>query len=445
MNWNRRDFLKAGGLTTLALTLNAFSPALFRRRLLAGPAVGQKKLIFVFQRGGNDGVNTVIPRGDPQYNITNRPTLFIDDQDALDLNGFAQLHPSMQPLMELYASQNLAVIHRVGYSGQSQSHFDSQQYWENGTTNQPYYEEGMFYRQVERTMDPVNNHFVAASLSSNQMVALKGPLPVPTISNPATFTFAGTPAKVQKFLGQLPTAPVGPDGKGMLGFYGGPRDFSSKPYRDLVYGTGLVLADAVQIVQDAVGQGPHVPANGAVYPNNGFGTRLQQVAMLMKRTPVRILGVNIGGWDTHTNQGGLNGYHGNLLGDLALGIQALARDLQDQWNDVVLVTMSEFGRTSKENGSFGTDHAYANCMFIAGGNVNGGVYNCNPATWAAGDLFSQDGRYVRYKTDYRAIFGEIFTRHFGDNMTTLNYVIPGYSAAQTARPAEFAFLNFLPA
>jgi uncharacterized protein (DUF1501 family) len=360
----------------------------------------------------------------------------------------------MAPMMEIYNSTalngqvgpgNLAVIHRVGYNNQSQSHFDSQQFWENGTTNQPYYEEGMFYRQVAANMDPLNNHFVAAGLSSNQMVAFKGPLPIPTISNPQTFSFTGSAAKVQKFLGQLPTAPVGPDGKGLLGFYGGPRDFPGKANRELVYGTGLVLADAIQIVQDAVAQGPYTPTGGAVYPNTGLGTRLQQVAMFLKRTPVRLLGVNVGGWDTHTNQGGAVGYHGNLLQEVAQGFQALYRDLQDQWEDLIVVTMTEFGRTSIENGSLGTDHAYACVVFCAGGGVKGGVYNCNAATWAPGDLFSQSSRYVKQRTDYRAVFGEIFTRHFGDDSATLNYVIPGYSQAAAARPTDFQFLNFLQA
>lgn len=453
MIWNRRDFLKAGGLTGFALGMNAFSPAILQRRIAAAPDLSKKKLIFLFQRGGSDGVNTLIPRGDPEYSAENRPTLFIDEADALDLgNGFAQLHPSMQPMMEIYNSAaltgvagpgNLAVLHRVGYAGQSQSHFDSQQYWENGIPGQPTFEEGMLYRQVVKTLDPETNHFVAASLSSSQMVALKGPVPLPTLQNPANFKFAGSTAKVRKFLGSLPTSPLGTDGTGLLGFYGGPRDFLSKPYRDVVYNTGVVLADAINTVQTAVAQGPYTPANGAVYPNGEFGTKLMNVAMLLKRTPVQVLGANIGGWDTHTNQGGVGGYQGGLLGQVAQGFQALYRDLQAQWQDLVIVTMTEFGRTSIENGSFGTDHAYACVVFIAGGGVKGGVYNCSPTTWAAGDLFSQSTRYVRRRTDYRAVFGEIFTKHFGDTPALLEEVIPGYSAAAAANPGDFQQLGFM--
>jgi len=453
MNWNRREILKAGGMTAVALGLNVFSPLAFQRRILAAPELSKKKLVFIFQRGGNDGVNTVIPRGDPQYNTTNRPTLYIDEADALDLgNGFAQLHPYLQPMMDIYNSSsltgvagpgNLAVLQRVGYASQSQSHFDSQQYWENGVPGQPYLEEGMLYRQVAKTLNPTQNHFVAASLSSSQLVALKGPLPLPTLSNPAAFKFAGSTAKVSKFLGTLPSAPQGVDGKGLLGFYGGARDFPAKPYRSTVYDTGVVLADAINIVQEAVAQGGYTPENGAVYPNGGFGDKLRNVAMLLKRTPVQILGVNVGGYDTHTNQGAVGGYHSSLLQELAQGFNALYKDLQSQWEDLVIVTMTEFGRTSVENGSFGTDHAYACVVFVAGGPVKGGVYNCDSTTWAAGDLFSQSGRYVRRRTDYRAVFGEIFTKHFGDSPALLNEVIPGYSTAAAANPGDFQYLGFL--
>lgn len=460
MKWNRREFLKASGLTALALGLNAYSPALLKRRILAGSLEGNEKLVFIFQRGGNDGVNTVIPRGDQHYNATNRPTLYIPEAQAIDLgNGFAQLHPMMDPIMELYnhtdlngiaGPGNLAILHRIGYSGQTQSHFDGQLWWETGMPRPSNYtDEGMLYRQVTKAIDPTAANSVAAiSISGSQLVALKGPRPLPTMRNPENFTFSGTASRVQKLLGQLPTAPVGADGKGLLGLYGGPRDFSGKPYRDLVYGTGLTLADAMNIVQDAAAMGPYIPENGAVYQGS-LGEKLQHVAMLLKRTPVRVLGVNVGGWDTHTNQGQIYGNHGNLLQRLAQGFQALHRDLQDQWENLIIVTLTEFGRTSKENGSRGTDHAYGCVMFVGGGRVKGGVYNCDASTWETGPapqdsaLFSQRDRYVRRLTDYRAVFAEIFMKHFGDDMTMINQVIPGYDAASQQNAGDFQFLNFL--
>lgn len=446
MIFNRRDFLKTSSLTSLALGLNLFSPEIFRRRLLAGQTPSGKRLLFIFQRGGNDGVNTVIPRGDSEYNQANRPTIYIPENQAIDLgNGFAQLHPAMSAMMEIFDNGNLAVLHRIGYKGQSQSHFDSQQFWENGLPGQPQMEEGMLYRQVVETLDPLQNRFAAAAISGSQMVALKGRVPLPNLRRAAEFTFPGTPSKVRKLLGELPPSPGGAGGSGLRGLYGGPRiDSPSSRY---VYGAGLSLVDAMGIVQAAVAQGTYRPANGAVYPNDryGLGAKLQEAAMLFKRTPVQVLGVNIGGWDTHTNQGAANGSQAGRLQAVAEGFRALARDFQDEWQDMVVVTMTEFGRTSKENGSRGTDHAYACVVFVAGGSVNGGVYNCDSTTWRDGDMFSQRGRYVAHRTDYRAVFGEIFMRHFGDDAETLRRVVTNWDSAKAADPAGFRLLGFLPA
>lgn len=454
-SYTRRELLRAGGLTALGAGLGFLNPEIFKSKLLANEVGEDTKMIFIFQRGGNDGVNTVIPYGDPEYNIANRPSLYIPPARALDPgNGFAGLHPSIAPIMEIYDHSsltgtdgpgNLAVIHRVGYADPSKSHFNSQRYWETGMPGDPTLDEGMIYRQIALTMNPMENNLVAAGMSGNQMVALRGPLPIPTIQNPETFTFSGDPDEVNKFIGYLPSISQGFDGSGLLGAYGGVRDFPEKLYRDLVYGTGLALTNAMSIVQEAVAQGPYEPVEGAVYPGGSFGNRLSQIAMLLKRTPVRVLGVNIGGWDTHTNQGQINGRHANLLNQVAQGYQALFRDLQEQWDKLIIVTMTEFGRTSKENGSTGTDHAHAGVMFVAGGQVKGGVYNCDDATWSAGDMFSDNGRYVRRKTDFRAVFGEIFMRHFGNNQQTLEQVIPNYTQVAQENPGDFEFLNFLPA
>ena len=452
MKWSRRSILKAGGASALALGLPSLMPQLIRRHLAAQEGGGSKKLVFIFQRGGNDGVNTVIPRGDNQYNATNRPTLYIPEAQigtyGTDLgNGFAQLHPNMAPMMEVYNRSdlngvdgpgNLAVIHRIGYEGQSQSHFDSQQYWENGYPSRPELEEGMIYRHVQQI--EAASRFVAAGISDSQLVALKGPTSIPTLGDVSDYNFSGSRQRVEKFLGSLPSNLGEDDGRGLLGVLGGPRDFPNKSYRDLVYGTGLNLADSINIVQQAVSQGPYTPSGNAQYPGGRFGEKLMQVAMLLKRTPVQVLGLNIGGWDTHSNQGAFNGNHGRLLRDVALGFQALSRDLADQWQDVVIVTMTEFGRTSRENGSFGTDHAYATVMFVAGGEVQGGVYNCDASTWRNGDLFSDRDRYVRHATDYRAVFAEIFQWMGNDNLPA---TIPNYNGLRNR--SDFRSLGFLPA
>ncbi len=457
MDLTRRSFLKSSGLLTWgAISTNLFTPVLFNR-LYAGTENNNKRLIFIFQRGGNDGLNTVIPRGDAAYSATTRPTLFIPQNLAIDSgNGFAQFHPSLQPFMEVYNKSsingqpgpgNLAVIHRVGYSGQSRSHFDSEFYWETGMPGNDTLPEGMFYRHLNRKLnlsDPANP-LVAAALSSSQLTALKGAKPIPNFSRAASFNLSGGTTTANRFLGALPGTVGSPNGKGLLGIYGGAHDENNKLYRALVHDTGKSLGATIGTLQ-AASATPYTPENGAVYPNNDLGNKLREAAMLLKRTGVRVLGVNVGGWDTHTGQGQITGSHPNLLASVANNFQALYRDLQSMWNDVLVVTMTEFGRTSEENGSMGTDHAEACVVFAAGGAVNGGVYNCDSTTWdtsGVSPMFQKSGRYLSRRTDFRAIMGEIFSSYFGDGDTGLDEIMPGYSAAATANPGDFARLNFI--
>ncbi len=458
MKINRREFFKsAANITALTLGLNVFAPSIFKRKLLAAPPEsGKKKLLFIFQRGGCDAINTVIPRGDAAYNRNLRPTLHIQEDEALWLdgsdpqypidaglqNGFAQLHPSLEPLMEVYQAGDLAILHRIGYKNQSRSHFDSQQFYENGTMN-PILEEGMLYRQAAETLDLPNNRMAALAISGSQLVALKGATPIPNIPNLKTFKFGGTQAQTLKFLGRLPES--GNSGRGILGAYGGPKDSPTKPYRELVYQTGLILSDVMNYIQaNGINPDNYAPANGATYPSNSsFYYKAKQCAQLLKETPVQICGFNLGGWDTHTNQGRLTGAHPNLLYQVAHVIQSFYRDLRDQWDDVLVVTMTEFSRTSEENASRGTDHGEGIVMFLAGGSVKGGVYNCHASNWQEGDILSAKGRYLSHRTDFRAVFAEIFQKHFGDDLATLNRVIPDYNALAAANPAEYTQLGFL--
>lgn len=448
MTQNRRSFLKsAGGLTALSLGLNAFAPPVFRRRLLAGPAGGPKRLLFIFQRGGMDGINAVIPRGDSEYNTENRPTLYVPEGQventpygSLDLgNNFAQLHPRMYRCIDVFRAGHMAVIHRVGYRGQSRSHFDSQQYYENGTTDRDL-EVGIFNRLIQESSELQANTFPGVALSSNLMVALRGPEPVPNFSSAPDFKLRGTSSEVDKFLGRK--AEPGVSGRGLLGMYTGAHDFAGKPYRDQLYRTGVVLADAMRIVrEEGIDPDTYVPHPDALYPTGSFGDKLRQAAQLFKQTPVQILGINVGGWDTHTNQ---DRAHNSLLYNMGRAFQAMSTDLADLWDDTLVISMTEFGRTSRENGSFGTDHAEATVMFVAGGKVNGGVYNCDSTTWSDGDIFStSNGRYLAHRTDFRSILTEIFEDHFGDDASVIDRVIPNRATLAAADPQGFQRLNFL--
>ena len=455
MYLDRRSFLRNNLLAgTAGLALS--HPFLLSRQLLADqqPANG-KRLLFIFQRGGNDGLNTLIPRGDDDYSRKNRPTLYVPEGDALDTgNGFAQLHPRLAPLMDVFnhtsingkeGAGNLAVLHRIGYNDQSRSHFDSQEFWEKGVPGKSTQKDGMFFRQLQETLDlrDPENDFVAASISGSQLLALRGPAAFPNFRAANKFRLPGDEALAKKTLGASSQGPKDPRARGILGLYEeDPRMTRRRRYEELVQNTGQTLGATLKKVQDAAEQ-RYTPANGADYPNGSYGDKLKEAAMLIKRTDVKILGLNIGGWDTHADQGQSNGPHGNLLANVAQGFQALQLDLQDHWNDLIIVTMTEFGRTSKENGGKGTDHAEASVMFVAGGGVKGGIYNCDAKSWEDGAMFAAKDRYLSRKTDFRAVFAEIFAKHFGDDPQTLNRVIPGYAAAAKKYAKEFHPLGFL--
>jgi uncharacterized protein (DUF1501 family) len=447
--FSRREFLRmnlAAGAAGFAVS----HPFLFNRQVMAAQSGSSaKRMIFIFQRGGNDGINTIIPRGDREYSQRNRPTLHIPETDALDLgNGFAQAHPRLEPMMDMYGNGkgSLAMLHRIGYAKQSRSHFDSQNYWEHGVPGDAGLKEGMFFRQLVETLDMSDpkNGFVAASVSSSQLLALRGESPFPSFKAAKRFRLQGNENLANKTLGREATKGK-PVPRGVLGLYESDPVMMSdqkKLYTELVQNTGQALGSTLKKVQDA-SRRAYEPANGASYPNGDFGQKLQEAAMLIKRTDVKILGLNIGGWDTHADQGQANGSHGNRLGEVAQGFQALHLDLQAEWDDVIVVTMTEFGRTSKENAGKGTDHAEASAMFIAGGGVKGGIYNCDESRWKNGDLFSENKRYLARKTDFRAVFGEIFRKHFGDDDATLEKVIPGYGEAGVSWPDDFSPLGFM--
>lgn len=455
MNIDRRDFIRnSAALAAFGLGMG---PGLLDRSLwAAGPAAGGKKLIYIFLRGGMDGLNALIPRGDPNYSLKSRPTLFLAPGETIRLDGtdprakvdrslhsFVELNPAFEPFMEIYREGRLALLHRVGYKNHNQSHFDSQQFYENGTTDQPNLQEGMLYRQALEKLDLLKNHFSGFGLSDRQLVALKGRYAIPNSSDIRKFRFEGTDAQNVKLLGRVPEASSA--GSGFLGEYAGAPDDPSKPYRQEIHHLGCTMAEVMQRLR-AINPDGYAPAHGAEYPKGGFGTAARQAAQLLKETPVRLIGLNLDGFDTHGNQGKLDGSYPGLLRQIAQVFQALSRDLRDQWDDLMLVTVTEFGRTSEENGSKGTDHGNAMIMLAAGGGVKGGVYNApSPEAWNkdGGVFSSKSGRYLTHWTDYRAVFGEIFAKHFGDDAATINKVIPGFDALAAERPKEFSPLGFM--
>jgi uncharacterized protein (DUF1501 family) len=456
---DRRRFLgwSAASLTALGL---CGMPGILRRTLAAASGDG-KKLLFIFLRGGIDAIQAVIPFGDagiPSRGVKTylqaRPTLAVDPALAHDLNGFASLHPDMQSaeaagpkLADIFhgrldgRGKRLAVLHRIGYESQNRSHFSSQQFWENGVPGSTKLEEGVFNRYVTEYLD-ATSPLQAATLSRNQILLMKGPTLIPALRSVNDFAL---PANVP--LG-VPPAPEDPLGSFLRGAYGQKGFDRGVPYNSLTYSTGSTLLDGLRFFEENVRSAPYSPEPDAApyyeaIADRGFAGFVHDCARLLKQVPdCRIVGANQNGYDTH---GGENAVFPRLARDLALVLTALYFDLEPIWEDTIVVTMSEFGRTTEENGNRGTDHGEATCMFVMGGGVQGGVYNADPATWSHGDLFSTaSGRYVAHRTDYRSVYAEIIRKHLGDPAGRIDAVIPGYSAlASRNANGYFTPLGFL--
>jgi len=423
---NRRAFVRQGALALLALGI----PPEFLTRALQAQTTGiakKKTLICIFQRGAVDGLNMVIPFGEKAYYERRRsialsaPTR-ASEPAALDLNGFFGMHPELRPLHELFARKELSVIHAVGSPDPTRSHFEAQDFMESGTPGRKTTPDGWLNRVLTDTCNECSGRTLAdgKAHAADHAVGQKamGVAALRGIAMGAELPHALRGAHPSLAIGDLQR----------FGVTGGMQSEFERVYGSeagTVIGSAAEGAfDAMQVLKQAnIAQ--YQPATGVQYPPGEFGRSLSQVAQLIKSgVGVEIAFVDIGGWDTHQAQGGAQGSLAFRFRELARGIRALYDDLGDRMEDVVLLTMSEFGRTVAENGSGGTDHGHANCMFVAGGAVNGGQILGDWPGLAPEQLY--EGRDLAVTTDFRDVFGEIAVKHLGAR--DLAKVFPGYGA-----------------
>ena len=514
----RRSFLKAGAQTAFGVGLASLMnvPPFLKRALAEGSiGINGKKLIFIFLRGGNDGINNVLPALDPSYE-NNRALIKILKDPALDYsaatgqcdvqpsnypyamrlgNGFAALNPALADLAPVFNAGDLAVVHRVGYRSLSRSHFDSERYWEKATdgvsANNRLVGDGVWYRTIVESGWNLNHALSGVSLQSNMPQSLRGSQPMTNLSSVGRYNLLGVAGGTYstnsttfnndriKLLNAIEAANFQPR--------------PGKDNRELVYNLSAAFQDTLDVFQDpSFVNATFFDDNGStnLFPtaaaqdqtiafgapiNNvskigsggyGFMGQVKSCAQILNGTDAIITGTEIGGWDTHTGQvtqgSSFAGAQANLLRRVGWAYHALWKyftlygkggpratpGAKVGWDDVIVVTMSEFGRTSAENASMGTDHAEASVMYIAGGGVSGGVYGCdetpNPklggelnwirgTTGKTGSLFTADTNvgYLRRSIDYRSVIGEIIRDHLGATQSQLNRIIPAY-----ANPAE---------
>jgi uncharacterized protein (DUF1501 family) len=406
---NRRFFLHRGAL---AVAGTAAIPGFMVRSVLAEAASrpGQR-LVVIFQRGAADGLNVVVPYREKNY-YSMRPTIAIPQNQVIDLDGFFGLHPSLASFKPLYDAGNLAIVHACGSPDMSRSHFDAQDYMESGTPGVKGTDDGWLNRALQaedlaHRCEGTCEHsaFRAMALGTDVPLTLAGRVPAIALNNVNGFTVAGH--------GPAPS----PAANAFQAMYADSGD-------QILHAAGDETFEAVKMLHDA-NPAQYQPANGANYPvNSGFGNSMKQIAQLLKANlGVEAAFTDVTGWDTHQNQGGVNGQLSNRLTDFSQSIAAFWRDMGDSAENITLVTMSEFGRTAHENGTGGTDHGHGNAMFVLGGHVKGGkVYGKWPGL--ANEQLNQ-GRDLALTTDYRSVLGEVVTRTIGAR--DLEKVFPGAS------------------
>lgn len=393
---DRRYFVRSGGLALLAL---GAAPHFLRGTLFAqtNGLARKKTLICIFQRGAVDGLNMVVPFGEKAY-YAKRNSIAIDATKAIDLNGFFGFHPELAPLHDLYKRNELSIVTAVGSPDATRSHFDAQDYMESATPGVKTTRDGWLNRVLTDTKAHAADHALRGIAMGAEMPhALRGAYPTLAIPDLDRFgVAAGMQSEFEKAYSTQSGTVLGSAAEGAF--------------------------DAIQVLRNANLQ-QYRPATGVEYPNGDFGRSLSQIAQLIKSgIGVEVAFVDIGGWDTHQGQGGEQGRLAARLRELSRGIRALYDDLGDRMEDVVVLTMSEFGRTVAENGSGGTDHGHANCMFVMGGAVNGGRILGDWPGLATEQLY--EGRDLAVTTDFRDVFGEVAARHLG--ASDLTKVFPGF-------------------
>jgi uncharacterized protein (DUF1501 family) len=396
----RRVFLRNSALTAVG---TATLPAFLRRAALGAtePGTPTKRLVVIFQRGAADGLNIVVPHGEPNY-YAMRPSIHIPKPSVLDLDGFFGLHPSLAALQPLWNQRHLAIVHAAGSPDPTRSHFDAQDYMESGTPGLKATEDGWLNRTLHQL--PRNDAaFRAVAMGPSLPRILSGLEPALAINNLNDFGIGG---------GNPRSAPVENSFEAM---YAGSVDA-------VLHGSAQETFEAVKTLR-SVNPSHYTPAAGADYPRGRFGDSLQQLAQLIKANlGVQVAFADIGGWDHHVNEGSTEGQLSNVLRGFSQALAAFWIDLGDLGEDTVVVTMSEFGRTARENGNRGTDHGHANVMFVLGGRVRGGrVYGDWPGLDPA-QLY--EGRDLALTTDFRRVLGESVYRHLENH--DLNNVFPGF-------------------
>lgn len=403
----RRELLKKSGVLAMGmLSLPVWMPRVAFRQPNAAASV-QDIMVVVFLRGGADGLNMVIPHGDPNYYALRR-AIAIGQPGArktgatIDLDGFFGLHPSLAPLQELWQQKTLAAVQAVGSPDPTHSHFDAMDYMERGTPGEKAMATGWIGRHLQVKASEKQSPFRAVGLGAIVQQSLRGSIPTIALQSIADFHLRGDAqqlGRIQQTISSL---------------------YDGNEFIEVEGQETLAAMDTLAKIANQA----YKPSNNAKYPKTYFGQSLATLGQLIKSDlGVEVAAVDLGGWDTHQQQGAGEGQMARLLEEFAQGLAAFYTDMRDRMKNITLVTMSEFGRRAQENSSHGTDHGHGNVMFVMGGNVNGGKVYGDWPTLAPDKLYGPGD--LEITTDFRDVLGEIAQKRLGN--PNLAAIFPNYS------------------
>jgi len=393
----RRFFVKGSAL----VMAGAGAVPSWLGRAAAATQEKKKTLVAIFQRGAADGLSIVAPFGDKRYDEL-RPVIGVSapgnpqrQPNGIDLDGFFALHPQLDALKPLWDKQQLAIVEATGSPDPSRSHFDAQDFMESGTPGA----KGNGW--MNRALGPPT-----AETSPLRAVAMGAQLPRTLWGDRSAIAVSD----MQQYKMSAETASI------VERMY---SNSSDKPLEC----AGKDAFAAMKMIQSLT-SGNYNPDNRAQYGGSELGRSLQQVARLIKADAgVEAAFAEIGGWDHHQNE---QQQMPNLLRQFGQALSGFAQDMGDRMEDVVLVTMSEFGRTAQENGDNGTDHGHGSLMMVLGGPVQGGkVYGRWPGLEKE-QLY--EGRDLDVTTDFRAVLGELVSGHLGQK--DVAQVFPGFKPGE---------------
>jgi uncharacterized protein (DUF1501 family) len=416
MHITRRYFLQSTGALALYCGINplrtladvGLTPADIK------PVARGKTFVAIFLRGGMDGLNFIVPFGDPAYRAL-RPVIAQGTPSApkgvLDLDGFFGLHPSASTLVPFFKNGSAMALHAVGYDLNTRSHFEEQDTWETGMSGNTISSDGWLNRHLLTSQ----GHGLVRAISIGDILPriLRGKAPAFALRGISDLALAGEGnVDDTKVVAAIEHAYCTP-----------PREHEGAA-QDLLADTAQTTLEGIKLIKQKMA-GSYVST--VQYPKTDFARKLQEIARVIKSdVGLEVAEIDYGGWDTHQGQ---NNTYGTQVQNLAEGLSAFAQDLGDRLNDTLVLTLSDFGRTAKENTSGGTDHGWANCMLAMGGGLvtasAGGIVKPVLSRWPGLEQNQlHQGRDLLHTTDFRDVLGEVVSVHLGNPL--IKTVLPDH-------------------